>query len=152
MITLMAIRIDDDVNRNLVTLLQANAREPLASLARKVGLSRNAVTERLKRLERDEVITGYTIRLGKKLPITSPVRAYMLLYLDGPICERVLPGVSRLPEIKFSQSLGGEIDMITYVETENLEELNRVRDELERIHGVHKVTTAIVLIDRFDRR
>ncbi len=45
-----------------------------------------------------------------------------------------------------------EIDMLTYAETDNLEELNRVRDELERIHGVHKVTTAIILTDRFDRR
>ena len=148
----MTIRAEDDVNRHLVTLLQANAREPLASLARKVGLSRNAVTERLKRLERDEVITGYTIRLGNGESSQSMVRAYMMLYLDGPICERVLPGVSRLPEIKLSQSLGGEIDMLVYAETENLEELNRVRDELERIHGVHKVTTAIILTDRFDRR
>ena len=148
----MAIRTDDQVNRHLVTLLQANAREPLASLARKVGLSRNAVTERLKRLERDRVIVGYTIRLGNETPAQSPVRAYMMLYLDGPICERVLPGVARLPEIKLSQSLGGEIDMIVYVETEKLEEMNRVRDELERIHGVHKVTTTIILTDRFDRR
>ena len=148
----MAIRTDDEVNRHLVTLLQANAREPLASLARKVGLSRNAVTERLKRLERDRVIVGYTVRLGSETPAQSPVRAYMMLYLDGPICERVLPGVARLPEIKLSQSLGGEIDMIVYVETEKLEDMNRVRDELERIHGIHKVTTAIVLTDRFDRR
>lgn len=148
----MAIRPDDHVNRHLVTLLQANAREPLASLARKVGLSRNAVTERLKRLERNGVIAGYTIRLGSETTAQSPVRAYMMLYLDGPICERVLPGVARLPEIKLSQSLGGEIDMIVYVETERLEDMNRVRDELERIHGVHKVTTAIVLADRFDRR
>lgn len=148
----MAIRSDDEVNRHLVTLLQANAREPLASLARKVGLSRNAVTERLKRLERDGVIAGYTIRLGSETPTQLPMRAYMMLYLDGPICERVLPGVSRLPEIKLSQSLGGEIDMIVYVETEKLEDMNRVRDELESIHGIHKVTTAIVLADRFDRR
>ena len=148
----MAIRADDDVNRHLLALLQSNAREPLASLARKVGLSRNAVTERLKCLERDGIIAGYTVRLGNGEQIRAQVRAYMLLYLDGPICERVLPGISRLPEIKLSQSLGGEIDMIVYVETETLDDINRVRDDLERIHGVRKVTTAIVLTDRFDRR
>lgn len=147
----MPIHPKDDVNRHILSLLQANAREPLASLARKVGLSRNAVTERLRRLERDGVIAGYTVRLADHAP-QSGVKAYMLLYLNGPICERVVPAVSRLPEIKMSQSLSGEIDMLLYVETADLGEMNRVRDDLERIHGVQKVTTAIVLADRFDRR
>jgi len=147
----MAIRSDDLINRHIISILQANAREPLASLARKVGLSRNAVTERLRRLERDGVINGYTVRLGKGAT-SAAISAYMLLYLDGPICERILPSVERLPEIKLSQSLGGEIDMIIFAETENLTDMNRVRDELELIHGVKKVTTAIVLADRFDRR
>ncbi len=147
----MAFRAADDINRHIVSLLQTNAREPLATLARKVGLSRNAVTERLRRLERDGVIAGYTVRLGDGAA-RPQVGAYMMLYLKGPICERVVPFVARLPEVKLSQSLGGEIDMILYVEADNLAEMNGVRDELERIHGVEKVTTAIVLADRFDRR
>ncbi len=147
----MSILPADDVNRHLVTLLQANAREPLASLARKVGLSRNAVTERLRRLERDGVIDGYTVRLGTAAS-PSKLTAYMLLYLNGPICERVLPGVYSLPEVKQSLSVSGDIDMIVYVEADSVGELNRVRDDLERIHGVRKVTTAVVLAERFDRR
>ncbi len=147
----MAFRAADDINRHILSLLQTNAREPLATLARKVGLSRNAVTERLRRLERDGVIAGYTVRLGDGAA-RPQVAAYMLLYLKGPICERVVPFVSRLPEVKLSQSLSGEIDMILYVEADNLAEMNGVRDELERIQGVEKVTTAVVLADRFDRR
>ena len=147
----MAIRSDDLISRHIVRILQANAREPLASLGRKVGLSRNAVTERLRRLERDGVIKGYTVRLGTGAT-SAAVTAYMLLYLDGPICERILPSVERLPEIKLSQSLGGEIDMILFAETDNLTDMNRVRDELEMIHGVKRVITAVVLADRFDRR
>ena len=42
--------------------------------------------------------------------------------------------------------------MIVYAEADSVGELNRVRDDLERIHGVRKVTTAIVLAERFDRR
>ncbi len=147
----MAFRAADDINRHILSLLQTNAREPLATLARKVGLSRNAVTERLRRLERDGVIAGYTVRLGTGAE-RPQLAAYMHIYLNGPICERVLPAVARLPEIKLSQSVSGEIDMIVFVETESLPEMNRVRDELERIHGVEKVTTAIVLAERFDRR
>ncbi len=76
----------------------------------------------------------------------------MLLYLGGALCERVLPEVARIPEVKTSQSLSGEIDMIVYVEGDSLETINHVRDALERIGGVKKVVTLTVLADRFDRR
>ncbi len=114
-------------------------------------MSRNAVTERLRRLERDGVIDGYTVRLGKAASPSS-IGAYMLIYLNGPICERVLPAVSGVPEIKLSLSVSGDIDMIVYAEADNISDMNRVRDDLERIHGVRKVTTAVVLAERFDRR
>ena len=141
----------DDVDRHIISVLQANARVPISSLARKVDLSRNAVQERIRRLERQGAIMGYTVRLGRG-HVEPGVKAYMLLYLEGPICERILPSIERIPNIKLSQSLSGEIDMIVYVYAESLSELNRVRDELERIRGVRRVVTAPVLAERFDRR
>jgi Lrp/AsnC family leucine-responsive transcriptional regulator len=49
----------DATDLRLLTELQDNARLSLAELGRRVGLSAPAVTERLARLERDEVILGY---------------------------------------------------------------------------------------------
>lgn len=49
----------DTTDLRLLTELQDNARLSLAELGRRVGLSAPAVTERLARLERDEVILGY---------------------------------------------------------------------------------------------
>src|SRR5687767_12409318 len=49
----------DDTNRLLLAELQENARLSLAELGRRVGLSSPAVAERLQRLERAGVITGY---------------------------------------------------------------------------------------------
>ncbi len=140
----------DDVDRNIIGILQANGREPIASLARKVDLSRSAAQERLARLEKNGVISGYTIQLGNS-KVKPHVSAYLLLYLEGPICERVLPSIAALPEVKKSQSVGGEIDMILFVETNSLEELYNVRARVEAIRGVSKVTSGIVLVDRFDR-
>ena len=146
----MLDRVLDDTDRRILAILGANAREPIVTLARKVGLSRSAVQERIKRLERDNVISGYTVRLGPAVR-KAPVSAYLLLYLQGPICERVAPAIKRIPEVKKSQSIGGEIDMILQVETTTLDELNQVRNQIELIQGVSKVTTGIILCDRFDR-
>ena len=52
-------------DEELINVLRANAREPVASLARKLGVSRTTVQDRLKRLEEQGVIAGYTLKLAK---------------------------------------------------------------------------------------
>ena len=54
----------DQTDRDLIALLQANARESTADLARKLGVARTTVVARLARLEADGLIAGYTVRLG----------------------------------------------------------------------------------------
>ena len=54
----------DDIDRQLLSLLQTNAREGTALLARKLGLARTTVVARIARLERSGVVAGYGVRLG----------------------------------------------------------------------------------------
>ena len=54
----------DHLDRRLIQLLQANARESTAMLARKLGVARTTVVARLARLESSGQIVGYTARLG----------------------------------------------------------------------------------------
>ncbi len=56
----------DTTDLRLLDELQENARLTLAELGRRVGLSAPAVTERLARLERDEVILGYRAQLNPR--------------------------------------------------------------------------------------
>ena len=140
----------DDKDRALLALLEANAREPMSTLARKAGMSRSTTYERLHRLEKHGIIRGYTIRRGDGIP-PPKVCAYMMLYLKGPICEYVARCLETIPEIKRSDSLGGEIDMILQVEADSLDSLNRIRGAIENIRGVEMVKSGIVLAHRIDR-
>jgi Lrp/AsnC family transcriptional regulator, leucine-responsive regulatory protein len=56
----------DDTNVRLLELLQRDARTSLAELGRQVGLSSPAVSERLKRLESEGVITGYRVEIDPR--------------------------------------------------------------------------------------
>ena len=49
----------DQTDRHLLSLLQANARDSAANLARKLGIARTTVVARIARLERLGVIAGY---------------------------------------------------------------------------------------------
>ena len=56
----------DDTDRRLLAELQLDGRLSLAELGRRVGLSSPAVAERLQRLEREGVITGYRVQLDPR--------------------------------------------------------------------------------------
>ena len=68
----------DAIDRQLLSLLQANAREPAAILARKLGLARTTVVARIARLERESIVAGYGVRLGRLLE-EAAVRAYCFI-------------------------------------------------------------------------
>ena len=54
----------DKTDRKILKLLQQNARIAMTELAEKVGLSTTPVTERVRRLEREGIISGYHARLN----------------------------------------------------------------------------------------
>ncbi|HEX2581405.1 MAG TPA: Lrp/AsnC family transcriptional regulator [Dongiaceae bacterium] len=140
----------DDRDRDILALLEVNSRMPISKIAIRLGVARSTVHRRLKVLRQYRAIESFTIR--KRPEMKNPgVGAYFFVYLTGPFCSRVAQALSHIEEIRRSQSLGGEIDMLLYVQASSIEELSRVREAVERIAGVHKVTTGIVLNNRFDR-
>ena len=54
-------------DEELIALLKVDSREPVASLARKLGLSRTTVQDRLRRLEESGIIAAYSIKLSREL-------------------------------------------------------------------------------------
>jgi DNA-binding Lrp family transcriptional regulator len=68
----------DEADRQLLSLLQTNARESTATLARQLGLARTTVVSRIARLEREGVVAGYGVRLGTRMD-QATVRAWCSL-------------------------------------------------------------------------
>src|SRR5579862_1035072 len=67
----------DAVNRRLLRELSADPRITMSALARRVGMSAPAVSERIQRMERAGVIAGYRVDISPAavgLPVTVFVR------------------------------------------------------------------------------
>lgn len=71
----------DDVDRKLVSMLQANARESTSSIAKRLNVARSTVNERISRLEKSGVITGYSAVLSKN-PSEGNVQALVMISVD----------------------------------------------------------------------
>src|SRR5581483_10708280 len=121
----MAKRSLDDTDRKLIALLRANARTPTAALARSLGLSRSAVQERLRRLERDGVVRGYTVLLGDEAA-RGGVSAHVLLTLDPKQQDRAVAAVKGLPEAIAAYTVSGAHDAIVMLTAQTAAHLDEV--------------------------
>lgn len=139
----------DAVDRQLIALLQDDARRSTVSLAKAVGLSRTAVQERLQRLERSGAIAQYTVRLGTDV---APIQAWLQLrYAEGFSCDDVMPALQQMPEVRECHSLAGDIDLLVRVAVDTPAELADTRERIAMLKGVDEVTTRPVLRTLLDR-
>lgn len=140
----------DELDRGLLALLQANARESTANLARKLGVARTTVLARLARLERDGVVVGYTVRLGADVAERA-VQAYVGIVTDPKKAKDVTKKLARLPELRQLCSVSGEFDYIALLRADSTQRLDALLDEIGEIDGVLKTTSSVVLALRVDR-
>ena len=140
----------DDLDRQLIGLLQANARTPTADLARKLAVARTTVVARLARLERDGVIVGYTARLGQHAD-RPPVRAHVGITVQPRSGPAVVAALQRLTELVQLCSVSGEFDYIAVLQAPSTQRLDALLDAIGQVDGVQKTTTSVVLAVRIDR-
>ncbi len=141
----------DELDRHLLSLLQANARETAANLARKLGVARTTVVARIARLEREGIVAGYGVRLGQRLEQAS-VRAFCGLSVNARHAPAVLRALERRPEVEEVWAVSGQFDYMLLLRCETPEDLDRLLDELGRIEGSDRTHTSIVLSRKIDRR
>jgi DNA-binding Lrp family transcriptional regulator len=140
----------DQLDRDLIALLQANARESVANLGRKLGVARTTVLARLARLEANGVVVGYTVRLGSEAA-GHGVQAYVGISLVPKSQRSVIGRLARLPELRQLASVSGEFDYIALLHAPSTARLDALLDEIGEIDGVLKTTTSVVLALRIDR-
>jgi DNA-binding Lrp family transcriptional regulator len=140
----------DQMDRDLLALLQANARESTAELARKLGVARTTVIARLERLERTGVIVGYTVRLGLD-EAERGVQAWVGITTEPKSARDVTRRLAALPELRQLCSVSGEFDYLALLRTDSTARLDVLLDEIGEIDGVKKTTTSVVLALRVDR-
>ncbi|MFJ1302417.1 Lrp/AsnC family transcriptional regulator [Pseudomonadota bacterium AL_CKDN230030165-1A_HGKHYDSX7] len=141
----------DETDRRLLSLLQANAREATAILARKLGLARSTVVARIARLERDGVVAGYGVRLGRRLD-EAAVRAYCFISVLPKTPAAVIRELERLPEVEEVSSVSGPYDYLVFLRCETHEQLDDLLDHIGLLEGVKQTQTSIVLSRKLDRR
>lgn len=138
-------------DEELVNMLRLNAREPVAALARKLGVSRTTVQDRLKRLEEQGVIAGYTLKLAK-VQSANGISALVTISVEPRRQIEVTKILTKFTQIETLHTVSGKIDLIAMVRTATSEDMDKVIDQIGVISGVTEIETAVILSTKVDRR
>ena len=138
-------------DEELIALLRVDAREPVASLARKLGLSRTTVQDRLKRLEDSGMISGYSLKLSQEID-KGGIRAFITITVEPRRQVEVARALARVPQFETLHTVSGKFDMVAQARTSSAEAMDKLIDELGLIPGITRIETAVILSTKLDRR
>ena len=134
----------DDTDRQLISLLRTDARMNVATLAAKLGVSRGTVSNRLRKLEDEHVIVGYTVRLR---PDAEPnkIRAWMHVLIEGNQTRAVIASLLGEPGVEALHDTNGRWDLLAELRADSMTHLSAVLERVRLIKGIANTETSILL-------
>jgi len=140
----------DARDQQLIRLLSSNARTSTTKLARDMGLSRSTVQDRISRLEREGIITGYTVRLSSETA-QRQIKAHVMIAIDPKYRSSVNTALTKMDNISALYAINGEFDLIAVLTCDSTEDVDETLDQMGETTGITRTQSAILLSTKFER-
>jgi len=139
----------DDLDLAILAELENNARITVSELARRLDSPTSTIRDRIRRLEEDGVILGYTAIINPE-KLGLGIKAIVHVTRDhGVSLETILSEATKLPEMTKVQLLTGDTDELITLYARNVDHLKDVMyNKFGLISGMIRMSTAIVLEER----
>lgn len=134
----------DAIDKELVAILRSDARTPIASLAKQLGVSRGTVQNRLDRLISGGAILGFTIRAHQQVE-SDAIKAIMMIEVVGKSTTQVIQQLRGIPQLQKMHTTNGAWDLLVEILASSLQEFDLVLREIRAIDGVLNSETSILL-------
>ncbi|MCO7237662.1 Lrp/AsnC family transcriptional regulator [Aeromicrobium sp. CnD17-E] len=133
----------DDVDHRLLSLLRADARTPVAELARQVAVNRSTVAARIERMVTDGVIEGFTVTVGNDVD-RDAIRGVSMVSIAPNRGKDVVRAVRGFPEVEQLHSTIGEWDLVVHLRSTSLSEFDTVLERIRAVAGVTDTRTSLL--------
>lgn len=136
----------DDIDRQILDILQENARTPNAEIARQVGMAPSAILERIRKLEERGVIQGYAVRINPDA-YGLGLMAYVFVRADERAgALTTAEQMALIPEVQEVHHVAGEDCFLAKVRVRGTRELGELlRDRFGCIETIRSTRSTIVL-------
>ncbi len=140
----------DELDRNILGQLGADARMSVATLARRLKVARSTIQARLERLETTGIIAGYTLKLGEQAR-EGRLRASVLVTIEPRAQAAILARLKSMTEVERVVTTSGRFDLLMQIAAANTQALDEVLDQIGALQGVRSSESLIHLSTRIDR-
>lgn len=137
----------DSTDQKILAELRRDGRASLSELAARLALSRATLRQRIERMTSRGDIAGFTV-LTRHEVTEAPVRALMMIGIEGRGGPRILARLSGLPHIQAVHSTNGTWDIIAEIGAATLQELDEVIYRVRDIEGIIRSETNLLLTTR----
>ena len=143
-----ASRVLDKLDRHILRILQREGRISMKDLGERVGLSITPCIERVKRMERDGVITGYYAKvdpaaLGARLLVFVEIT---LNQKSAMAFEQFRREVLRIPEVQECHLVSGDFDYLIKARIHEMAEYRKLLgDMLLQLPGAAQSKSYVVM-------
>jgi len=141
----------DAKDKQILALLQLNARTSVADLARQVHLARSTVQERIKRLESSGIIEGYSLTLNAQLLEKTGIQSRVALSLKAPYFNSVIKALELMPEVQCCETVSGQFDLMLEVQSHSTDQLDQIVERIGALTGVERTESSIIMRRFFKR-
>ena len=138
----------DRIDKNILTVLQKDGRISNVDLSKRVGLSATPCLERVKRLEKEGYIKGYSAildpeKLGAALLVFVEIK---LLKTSGDIFQEFSEAVHQLDELQECHLVSGNFDFLLKARVSDMSAYRILLGEtLLKLPGVLESRTYVVM-------
>ncbi|PTM11691.1 MAG: transcriptional regulator [Bacteroidetes bacterium] len=143
----------DGIDKKILRALMDDARTPILEIARQVGISGAAIHQRLRKLEKSELISGSKFIINPKV-LGYTTMAFVGIFLDkamnNPDAVRQL---KKIPEVLECHYTTGNWSILVKILCKDNEHLMQVLNkDIQTISGVSRTETFISLNQQIDRQ
>ncbi len=143
----------DGIDKIIIRKLQEDARTPVLSIAREVGISGAAIHQRLRKLEESDLIAGSNLILNPKA-LGYSTTAFIGIFLESAtLYSSAIKQLKRIPQVIESHYTTGNWAIFIKILCKDNEHLMQIlKNNIQGIKGVTRTETFISLDQQIDKQ
>ena len=142
----------DHLDRQILSLLMADAKIPYTDIAKLLNISGGTVHVRMKKLEETGIVEGARLKVDES-KLGYDIISFIGIFLEkSSLYEQVINSLVQIPEVVNAYYTTGNYSIFTKVICKDTNDLRVILSEkIQSIPGIQRTETLIALEERIDR-
>jgi len=145
----------DETDLQILAILEKNSKVRMHVLARKIGIPASTAHHRIKRMEKEGVISGWSTVVDYR-KMGFGIKAHVLVHIDVTVLKRLkktqeamVEELSKIPNVEKVEIITGEADLLLTARAKDMDEFRKVLlGRIQNVEGITETKTMMVMYEK----